>query len=364
MLSDGLSFKDTVQAFWQAFRPVSLREEQCHKIQRSDAGGNESKAKSSSFQRALSVIHAVKQNFNARGGRSLDVAVPKVVNKFAKAKQAQRFPRPNQKGNAMFSYIAFHSKGLNPSTRKELSEKWKGMSAVGKSVWRSMHSNAQRVKKQQMNAEAVWKRSNEETSSASSSLSTSWSLGDGDFPLTATSMKSFLDQFTGKRQGLATLSQYTQPEVEAYVNAVHSGKVQYHFREAAKLACDAYFGGAITVDDIKSCSLTEEIMSTPVPSMGCYLLHPGLCACKHSQKKSADASVIKLLPKKSCVLQFKSRKFVLYARSVLGLACMGQTVQHFFQAFFSEAFYDSDSYIIYPCINYMKYYDSTKCFNF
>ena len=220
--SHNLDFKEIMQQFWEVFRPVSLREEQCHRIQRSFAGGSESKARLVRFQRALSVIHTIRRSYENRGGRDLDSAVPKVVKKFKKLRKSNRFRRPNQKGSAMISFIAFHSKKSSgqSSTKKELVARWKAMSPQGKAVWKSRHDGVQGVKRNQLDMEAAWKDSAE----TNTMPSTAWGLGDDAFPLTPPRLDSFLKQFHGKDQGLSTLAELGDaPEIQEYITAVTSG---------------------------------------------------------------------------------------------------------------------------------------------
>lgn len=311
-----LDFKDAVQQFWKSFRPNSLREEQSHRIQRFFAGGDHAKALLASNQRALSVIHAVKKNFEHRGGRQLDKARPAVINKFKKAaKQKIRFNRPNQAGNTMFFFLGHHMKEPG-ADRKELVRRWHSLSAEGKLWWKSKHKTAVGIKRSRESMEASWK--NQSNHPDSEEVKTSWGLGNMDFPLDAQRVSAFLAKFQGKALGLQTLSQMESKDAQQYVDAVSSGVTLYHFKDAAKLACDAYLGTGVDEDAVKTCSLTQEIMAAPVPGLGCHSLHPGLCATKHAAQKVALTSVFKILPKKSCILQLKSNRMVLYVRCILG----------------------------------------------
>eukprot|EP00435_Cladocopium_sp_Y103_P067923 s157_g30.t1 len=309
-----LDFKETAQEFWKPFRCNSLREEQAHRIQRFFAGGDHAKARLASNQRALSVIHAVKTNFESRGGRRLDSARPIVISKFAKAsRKKHRFKRPKQAGNAMFFFIGHHLKEPG-ADRKELVRRWHSLSAEGKLWWKSKHSTSVGIKRSRTAQETSWKEK-ELSGTNLEQANTSWNLGTADFPLDPQRLQPFLAKFQGKAAGLHALSQIENVDVQQYVDAVTSNKVVYHSKDATKLACDAYFGGELNEDSVKICELTGEIMATPVPGLGCHTMHPGFCATKHGGQKAALASVFKILPKKSCIIQFKSNRLVLYVRT-------------------------------------------------
>lgn len=84
-------FQRAVTRFYASLRPVSLREEQSHAVQRKVAGGMHATALTSNIQRAASVVQTVKKNFELRGGRNLDFAVPKVIKAFKNKSKKRAF---------------------------------------------------------------------------------------------------------------------------------------------------------------------------------------------------------------------------------------------------------------------------------
>lgn len=312
VLSGQVKLEDVAHAYWKTFRSTSLREEQGHRIQRVFAGGNDAKALASKHQCALSAIHQIKKHFQARGGRDLSHAPVKVQSKFIKhtRKKKTSFSRPNQKGNTMIFFIN-RQRGSGES-KQDLIQKWNALSPQCKLMWKSQHETAVKIKRSQV---ALQQRSQNTDTQAPL---TSWGLGDDEFPLKIEKVQAFLEKFQGKRAGLETLSQSKCPEAQAYCEAVSSGRSQYHFRDAAKIACSAYLGDTVTKNDVTGCALTAEIMSSPVPHIGCHALHPGMCQSRDANAISSVKNIFKILPKKSCILQFKTRRMVLYVRSVLG----------------------------------------------
>ena len=102
------------------------------------------------------------------------------------------------------------------------------------------------------------------------------------------------------------------------MQSVQDGSVAFHYKDALALYCNNFFGDGLTSEDVQACALTEEIISTELPHIGCHAMHPGMCRTKDASLKGGVDAFFKALPKKSCVLELKTSHFIVYARSVLG----------------------------------------------
>ena len=143
-------FQRAVTRFYASLRPVSLREEQSHAVQRKVAGGMHATALTSNIQRAASVVQTVKKNFELRGGRNLDFAVPKVIKAFKnKSKKKGHFSRPNQIGNAMFFYIAQKRKQGDNRSSSILTQEWKGLPPNTHEWWMAKYRTHLSIKRNQ-----------------------------------------------------------------------------------------------------------------------------------------------------------------------------------------------------------------------
>ena len=313
-----MDFATAVHDYFSSMRPVSLREEQAHTIQRVIAGGDVAKAVLASNQRSQSLVYGLKRNFQSRGGRNLDRAPEKVARTYMtlrKGKQ-KKFARPNQFGNTMLYYCNRQLK-LKGGTKAEHLNAWKQMPAETQAWWKTRHHNSVMIKRGQQKQE-------EEHASRAGNLPqancTSWNLGSVDWPLAPETVKKWVQQFNGKHSGLQTLKQIQSPppEVQSYIDAVESGCCQYHMREAMTLYCNHFLGKVLDKESVKNCSLTAAIIAAPIPSPGCHSLHPGMCKTRDNDFCSTINSLVKVIPKQSCVLQFKSCLTQVYARCVLG----------------------------------------------
>lgn len=154
--SGDMEFESIVTDFFSSLRPVSLREEQSHTIQRVIAGGEKAKALITSRQRSQSVVYSLKQNFTARGGRNLDTAPKKVSRTYLKIRNKKKdaHRRPNQMGNTWFYYLNCQLK-LKGGTREEHKAAWDQLSPQGKARWTSRHHNHVRLKRGQQRQQAT-----------------------------------------------------------------------------------------------------------------------------------------------------------------------------------------------------------------
>ena len=311
-------FKAVTLEYFQSFRPVSLREEQYHTIQRQVAGGERGKAHIGVRQRAQSVALCVKRHFESRGGRKLDTAPVKVQKayKTVRKNKGERFARPKQFGNTMFFYInsQLKEKGGGAADHKAA---WLALPPEGKEWWKTRHHNSVQRKRRQEKMEQASR-----LAQPSAPIATSWNLGEADWPLKPSIVSQFLRMFQTKQAGLKTLKEIIAAEnpenILSYVESVESGSTQYHFRDAMLLYCNRFLGGSLDHEAMRSCEVTRQILSAEVPQRGCHALHPGMCQTRDAGKKAGVSALFKIVPKTSCVLQFKSPKVVLFVRSVLG----------------------------------------------
>lgn len=311
--SGTVDFKRVVADYFASFRPVSLREEQNHVIQRY-VSHEKSKAVTSCRQRAQTVTLNAKKNYEGRGGRNLNVAKGKVAKAYKKVskKKADVFQRPRQIGNTMFFYINHRIKEQG-GTWQQHKEAWEQLTLEKRGWWQERHKNSVSLKRSQQRMASNWV-------APAPSIATSWNLGDEDWPLQSSLVSKFIGQFQTRGSGLQTLKKVEaeSEDVRAYVQAVEAGATKYHFKDATTLYCNCYMGDCVDQDAVNSDGMTQKIMAVELPCMGCWSMHPGMCATKHRDLKPAVASLFKTVPKKSCVLQFKTGRLVAYVRSVLG----------------------------------------------
>ena len=317
MQAEELDFKREVQDFFLSFRPVSLREEQYHRIQRWFAGGNDAKARAETYQRALSVVHSVKKQFEVRSGRSLDKAPVPVQDAFAKAtasSKKSRWRRPKQMGSALFFYMGSRRKS-HPNkefTNQELVAEWKALSSEAKRWWQSKHQTSVHIRRNQCRMAAAAQKPPQE-------FSTAWGLGNDSWPLKPELLQAFLSNFRGKQAGMQALQQDVQGDaVQTYLEDLTHERSKYHFKDALRAHCNDYFGGSIGGQDAQD-PLVKDIMLSAPPAFGCYVQHPGLCKSTHGPVIVAGVQAFfRTVPKKSGLLRFKSGSLVVFARAVLG----------------------------------------------
>ena len=305
-------FKGAVQQYFKSFRPVSLREEQCHTIQRRIAGGEKSKALTSIRQRSQSVTFAIGKNFEARGGRALSRAKPSVAKNYHKVRKSQqtRFARPKQMGNTMIYFINSQVKQVGGSPEQHKAA-WLNMPAEGKAWWRSRHHNSVQVKRAQQRMQDQWEAPRTATT-------TSWDLGDADWPVAASKVQDFVKTFQTKTRGMQNLQNMDSSHVQTYMQGVSAGNVVYHYKDAMVAYCKDYLGDVVNDEAVAACEVTDKIFRAELPRMGCASEHPGMCKTQHRCESKGVAAFFRLAPKRSCVLQFKTRRLIVYARSVLG----------------------------------------------
>ena len=316
--ADKMEFGNAIKQFFASLRPVSLREEQAHTIQRLAAGGEKARAVTSVRQRASSVAFAVKRHYTARGGRNLDFAKNEVRTKYKTIQKGKReiFERPNQMGSTMIFYVNSQFK-LKGGTRQDHKTAWQALSAEQKELWKSRHQNSVRLRRAQKKSEEKFFAAQTQQQEA---LQTSWGIGEQEWPLKPALLAAFLKRLQTKQAGLQTLRGIApqSPEAESYVQSVQDGSVAFHYKDALALYCNNFFGDGLTSEDVQACALTEEIISTELPHIGCHAMHPGMCRTKDASLKGGVDAFFKALPKKSCVLELKTSHFIVYARSVLG----------------------------------------------
>lgn len=317
-----MDFGTAVRDYFSSMRPVSLREEQSHTIQRTIAGGDSGKAALAARQRSQSLVYGMKRNYQQRGGRNLDRAPKKVSRTYVALRKGQKLRthrRPGQLGNTMLYFCNLQIKQHGGSTEQHM-QAWREMPEETKAWWKSRHHNHVRMKRgQQKQEEAA------ASSQLPSAACTSWNLGCEDWPLKPDVVKKWLVQFQGRSQGLQTLKQVQGqcPEITSYIEAVESGACPYHMKDAMMLYCNNFLGDTLGQGSVQSCALTAAIVSTPLPFAGCHALHPGMCRTKDKHSRNAIDLFFKIMPKNSCVVQLKSSQLQVYARIVLGwaLAC-------------------------------------------
>lgn len=312
-------FNQAVQHFLGSIRPVSLREEQSHAFQRRVAAGDHAAPLSSNIQRSASVIQAIKKNYEMRGGRNLNYAVPHVQK--AIRKRAMRpgvFQRPNQTGNCLFFFLAQKRKQGDQRNKQELTKEWNELGNEAKEWWRSRFKIHCNMRRQQTQAAKQFAKDHELPSAP-----TPWNIGDEAFPIRADMFRDFLARFRGKEAGLKTLqtimdqSHHSQ-EIADYIDLVQGNQEQYHMKKALQLACSHDMGPALDSDGIRDCNLAREIMATKTLSMGCHEQHPGLCKTLHAGKQQHIQHFVQVLPRKSCLLRFTVGNFVAHAQCILG----------------------------------------------
>lgn len=308
-----LDFKQVVVDYFASFRPVSLREEQNHVIQRY-VSHEKAKAVTSCRQRAQTVTLNIKKNYEGRGGRSLNVAKPAMTKAYKKISQKKTdvFQRPRQFGSPMFYYIMQRIKSQG-GTWELHKATWEQMTIDKKRWWQDRRKNSVSLRRSQQKMASNW-------TAPDPLMSTSWNLGNSDWPLQSSFISAFTCQFQTKKIGVQTLKRIeaASADVQAYVQAVETGATKYHFRDALTLYCTHFLGDCIDERAVNSDDATQQVMAAEMPCMGCWSLHPGMCTTKHREMKPAVASLFKAMPKKSGVLQFKIRRFVAFARAVLG----------------------------------------------
>lgn len=316
-----MDFATAVNDYFNSMRPVSIREEQAHTIQRVIAGGESGKALLAARQRSQSLVYGMKRNFQVRGGRDLDRAPRKVSRTYValrKKHKMKKYRRPGQYGNPMLYYCNLQVRQHGGSKEPHL-RAWREMPEETKNFWRSRHQNHVMMKRGQQRQEEAHASHSSQLPKANC---TSWALGSEDWPLAPERVKTWLQRFQGRRQGLQTLKQIKSPgpEVQNFIEAVESESCPYHMREALNIYCSHFLGEAISKDSVQDCTLTAAIVTTPLPFIGCHALHPGLCKTKDQHLRSAVESFFKIMPKQSCVLQLTSSQLQVYARCVLGWA--------------------------------------------
>ena len=324
-------FQRAVARFYGCLRPVSLREEQSHAVQRKLAGGTHATALTSNIQRAASVVQTVKKNFEVRGGRNLDFAPPKVIKAFKQSKKKGHFCRPNQMGNVMFFYIAQKRKQGDTRSKSTLCHEWKGLPPNIHQWWRAKYRTHLSIKRTQESDAKAFAAAQDP---GGLSTSTSWGIGNADFPIHPDSFRPFLRKHQGKRSGLEALktvvdtSNPRPPEIEEYINDVTSGAKPYHIKTALGLICNHALGPALDGEKIRNCELAREIMATEKLSNACLGDHVGLCKTAHAQELNGIREFLKAIPRKSCLLRFKVGRLVLHARAVLGQAFQKIVIIH------------------------------------
>eukprot|EP00438_Fugacium_kawagutii_P035758 Skav202571 [mRNA] locus=scaffold104:1450:20248:- [translate_table: standard] len=296
-----LQFKRVVADYFASFRPVSLREEQNHVIQRY-VSKERSKAVISCRQRAQTVVLNVKKNYESRGGRNLNVAKPRVAKAYKRVSKGKKniFQRPRQLGSPMFYYINQRMRSQG-GTWQQHKQAWEQMTIDKKRWWQDRHKNVVTLRRSQQRMAENW-------SEPDLPMSTSWNLGDSDWPVQSSLMSAFICQFQTKQVGIETLKKIeaVSADAQAYVQAVEAGATKYHFRDAMTLYCNHYMGDCVDERTVRSDETTQKAMAAEVPCMGCWSLHPGMCMTKHKDLKPAVAAFFKAVPKKSGVLQFQA----------------------------------------------------------
>ena len=308
-------FRQAVGRLLASLRPVSLREEQSHAVQRRLAGGDVAGPLTSNTQRAASV----KKTYELRGGRNLDHAPPKVLKAIKKRKSRPGvFKRPHQTGNCLFFFVAQKRKQGDQRSKAELVAEWNALSEQSKQWWQSKFKINSSIKRQQAADAKKFAQDH-----PAPDVPTPWDIGDEVFPIKPESFRAFLDGFHGKAAGLATLRKLVAEsgsnlEIEEYIEQVESRAEPYHMKKALDLFCKHELGPALDSDTIRQCSLAREIMATKPLRLGCFAEHPGLCKCKHEGERPQVQQFMKLVPNKSCLLRFCVGNLVAYARCILG----------------------------------------------
>ena len=312
-----LDFLSIVQDYFSSLRPVSLREEQNHTIQRVISGGEATKALIASRQRSQSVVYSLKRCFMTRGGRDLDKAPRKTSSTYLRLRKKGKVVhrRPKQMGNTMLYFVNCQVK--RGGTKEEHIATWKGMTEEARAWWRTRHHNHVRLRRSQHEQEAKARSS----ASASGPIGncSSWGLGCQEWPLKPEAVKAWLLQFHGKQRGLETLKKFDSPECKSYVEAVEAGTCTYHMKDAIVLLCNTFLGDEVSHDVVKECGLTQSIVSSELLSPGCHSVHPGRCKTRDKELCSALDALWACMPKMSCVVRLQCGKFQVYCRSVLGM---------------------------------------------
>ena len=315
-----------VQKFAQQSRPVSIREERQHSLQRTFAGGWRAKARSFWQQACQSVLaNAAKNCFARRQGlhqkqRQADwkklkstVRIKKIVHK-----------RPKQCGNPVFYFVATRIAQCSQKTKDELREDWKAMSAAEKQDWKWRQSTA--VAKRRQAQQVVHARCAEDMKNLE--FDTPWGLGDDEHPLRPEFLSEYLAPFRTESAGLAALRQMdsTHPAVSAYLDKMDSGEVKFHSQDAAVAFSKAVLGKPVTADNSVGVATWTKAETCPAASATCFDAHPGLCRGSEKPMVDSVANLVARIPRKDSVLMLSfsgvpaAQKHTFFVRLVIGRA--------------------------------------------
>ena len=200
-------FLKLVRNYFSSFRPVSLREEQAHTTQRSFAGGCSAKARIVPSQVAKTLVHTLKCNYTARGGRDLTAAAPRVLAAFQRSrvrKSNGKSSRPRQFGNPLFFWMAQMREQGNRETKQELVAKWHRMPQATKAWWKNKQQIQVRIRRSQERAVAEFAAARKEAEAANANL-TPWRLGDAEWPIQKELLDNFLETFRDSSRGISQL---------------------------------------------------------------------------------------------------------------------------------------------------------------
>ena len=200
-------FLNLVANYFSSFRPVSLREEQAHTTQRSFAGGSQAQARIVPSQVAKTLVHTLKCNYTARGGRDLTAAPPRVLAAFRRSrvrKSNGKSSRPRQFGNPLFFWIAQMRQQGNNEAKQELVDKWQRMPPATKAWWKNKQQIQVRIRRSQERSAAEFAAARKEADEANAEL-TPWMLGDAEWPIRKELLDNFLETYRDSSRGISKL---------------------------------------------------------------------------------------------------------------------------------------------------------------
>ena len=187
----------------------------------------------------------------------------------------------------MFFYIAQKRKQGDNRSSSILTQEWKGLPPNTHEWWMAKYRTHLSIKR---NQESDAKAFAAEQDPGGPSMSTSWGVGNADFPIHPDSFRAFLRKYQGKRaalEALQTVVDTSNPrpaEIEEYIEEVSTGKKPYHIKTALGLMCNHALGPALDGDAIRECQLAREIMATHKLPNGCFSDHAGLCLTVHAEE--------------------------------------------------------------------------------
>ena len=314
-----------VKGFMNGFRPASLREEQCHAVQRRIAGGFTATCRTFPQQASACVIATAAANFRSFGGRCLQKADPR-IQQAAKRARVKRVihKRPNQTGNTLLYFVAKQrQQGCMDPSFQALSNQWKNMSAESKQVWVNRHKcEIKRRRRQDAQARALAQPDLAQSK-------TPWNIGDADFPLKLTTLEAFLAPFRSKRSGLNALASFGgsgksewHQDCLDYKKQVEEGKIKYHSMNAATLASKSVTTFSVSDGNLADVPTAHQIMRAPCPPHHCFSKHPGACASKHQREIISINKMVKTLGREGSVLRWEvgraRGKKVVYVKLTVG----------------------------------------------